>query len=154
MSGNDDRKPDGPANPALALSPYGARRMTSQRRVIVRAIDELSRAFTVDELAVRARGIDSTIGTATVYRAVANLDESDWIERVGERNGSVLYARCHAEEHHHHLVCTGCGRIEPAACPLDAGLTEAAARAGFLLTDHEVTLYGLCQTCRPAESRG
>lgn len=117
------------------------------------AIEELPGAFTIDELAMRARGIDSTIGTATVYRGVANLEESDWLERVGERNGSVLYARCHAEEHHHHIVCTGCGRIEPATCPLDAGFLETAARAGFVLTDHDVTLYGLCPSCRPAEDR-
>lgn len=122
--------------------------MTPQRTVIVQAIDALPGAFTVDELASRVRLMDTTTGTATVYRAVAHLEQSGWVERVGDRRGSALYARCGAEDHHHHLVCTGCGRVEPAGCPLDAGLAQAAERAGFLLTDHEVTLYGLCPTCR------
>jgi len=139
---------------ASGRSAYGARRMTTQRRVIAQAVDETRGAFTIDELASRVRRMDRTTGTATVYRAVAHLEESGWVERVGERGGSALYARCGAEEHHHHLVCTGCGRIEPAACPLDAGLAEEAERAGFLLTDHEVTLYGLCAACQTETRRG
>jgi Fur family ferric uptake transcriptional regulator len=105
-------------------------------------------AFTVDELLSAVRGLDATVGTATVYRSVAHLEESSWIERVGERAGSALFARCPAEDHHHHLVCTSCGKIAPAACPLEGDLTKTAERAGFLVTEHHVTLYGLCSSCR------
>lgn len=122
--------------------------MTAQRRLIAQVAGGMTGAFTVEELTSRVRRADANTGVATVYRAVASLEGSGWLARVGERNGSALYARCDAEEHHHHLVCTGCGRVEPATCPLDTGLRDAAERAGFLLTDHDVTLYGLCPTCR------
>ena len=136
-------------------SPYGQRRATPQRELIAHVIADMPGAFTVEELAARVREADATVGVATVYRAVSSLEASGWIERVGGRNGSSLYARCSAEDHHHHLVCTGCGRTEPAVCPLDAGLAAAAERAGFLLTDHDVVLYGLCADCRPGGgSRG
>lgn len=137
--------------PHDARAAYGRGRITPQRRLIARTAETMAGAFTVEELATRVRAADATTGVATVYRAVASLEQTGWIERVGERTGSVLYARCGTQEHHHHLVCTGCGRVEPATCPLEAGLKEAAERAGFLLTDHDVVLYGLCASCRTPE---
>ena len=126
--------------------------MTAQRRLIAEIAGEMAGAFTVEELTAQVRRADVTTGVATVYRAVASLEGSGWLARVGDRNGSVLYAQCDAEEHHHHLVCTECGHVEPATCPLDSGLRDAAERAGFLLTDHDVTLYGLCPACRGTAS--
>jgi Fur family ferric uptake transcriptional regulator len=128
---------------------FGAGRMTSQRETIVRTAADMSGAFTVDDLAVAVRGSDAAIGLATVYRAVSALSESGWLERVGERSGSALYARCSAGgHHHHHLICTGCGRLEPADCPLAGVSAELPTAGGFVVTGHEVTLYGLCPDCR------
>jgi Fur family ferric uptake transcriptional regulator len=126
---------------------FGSRRMTSQRTTIVEAADEIGTAFTVDDLTVAARGRDACIGVATVYRAVSALEESGWLERVGERAGSALYARCATGGHHHHLICTACGRMEPAECPLVGIADRAETPSGFLVTSHEVTLYGLCPDC-------
>lgn len=130
---------------------YGKGRMTAQRAVIAQAAADQGCAFTVDDLAVAARHEDASIGVATVYRAVAALEATGWLERVGERAGSALFARCAAgDRHHHHLICTTCGRVEPAECPLDVDTSEES-RSGFLITGHEVTLYGLCPDCAPAE---
>jgi Fur family ferric uptake transcriptional regulator len=110
-------------------------------------------AFSVDELAAAVNATDSVAGVATVYRAVSALLESGWLERVGVRDGSALVARCHAGGgHHHHVVCDGCGRIEATPCPVhavpDAGASSESG--GFVITRHEVTLYGLCPTCAAA----
>ena len=127
-----------------------SRRMTAQRVTIVDAADRMGCAFTVDDLAVAIRQADASLGLATVYRAVSAMEESGWLERVGERAGSALYARCaEGERHHHHLICTGCGRLEPADCPVKAIAETAEAASGFVVTGHEVTLYGLCPDCAP-----
>lgn len=125
---------------------FGSARVSPQRREIVSAAQGLVGAFTVDELARAARDGDAGIGTATVYRAVGALEASGWLERVGERDGSALYARCDAGgQHHHHVVCERCGRVEATDCPV---VIAADARAeGFRITRHEVTLYGLCPEC-------
>jgi Fur family ferric uptake transcriptional regulator len=121
--------------------------MTTQRATIAETAAEIGGAFTVDDLAVALRATDSALGLATVYRAVSAMEQSGWLERVGERSGSALYARCPAAgEHHHHLICTGCGRLEPADCPLES-LTAAETPGGFVVTGHDVTLYGLCPDC-------
>lgn len=125
---------------------FGDGRVTAQRATIAQAACEMPGAFTVEALAAAARGADTSIGVATVYRAVSAMEATGWLERVGERAGSVLYARCAAgDHHHHHVVCTSCGRVEPAECPLR--LDQAQAPGGFVVTSHEVTLYGLCPAC-------
>jgi len=108
----------------------------------------LSGAFTTDELAGAARANDPGAGaTATVYRSVAAMERSGFLERVGERDGAALYARCDASSHHHHIVCDGCGRTAHAECPIEPHVATEPRDDGFVITRHEVVLYGLCPEC-------
>ncbi len=134
------------SDPKTAL---GTGRVSAQRATIVDVAESLTCAFTTAELNDAVHTRDASIGQATVYRAVAAMEESGWLERVGERSGAALYARCsEGGHHHHHVICTTCGRTETTECPLD--LAEAGATAaGFVVTGHEVTLYGLCPECAP-----
>jgi Fur family ferric uptake transcriptional regulator len=140
---------------ALLTGAYGAGRASAQRLAIARAADAATGAFTVDELAKLAREADPAIGTATVYRAVAAMASEGFVQAAGARDGRTLYVRCGDAGHHHHLVCTGCGAVAEAPCPLDASVLAAAGRGGFEITSHEVTLYGLCASCAsPADGDG
>lgn len=132
---------------ALLTAAYGAGRTSAQRLAIARAADAATGAFTVDDLASLARRADPAIGTATVYRAVAAMAREGFLQRSGARDSRALFVRCTDSEHHHHLVCTGCGAVAEAPCPLDASTLAAAGNHGFEITSHEVTLYGLCAAC-------
>lgn len=125
---------------------YAGRRVTHQREAIATVAAAMPGAFTVDELVSAVRRAEPVAGaTATVYRAVTAMEDSGFLERVGTREGSALYAPCDSSDHHHHhVVCDGCGRTEVAECPID---TAALSQAGFTITRHEVVLYGLCPTC-------
>lgn len=134
------------------VRPFGPGRMTSQRSTIINVAADMGGAFTVEALVGSARCEDASIGVATVYRAVSALEQSGWLERVGERSGSALYARCPAgDHHHHHLICTACGRMEPADCPLGPAAQNSETESGFVVTGHDVTLYGLCPACVAGE---
>lgn len=134
--------------PARVVSPYGAGRMTTQRRLVAEVADGWSGAFTVEELASAVRTKDHAASVATVYRSVAALAENGWLERIGVRDGAALFARCAVGDHHHHhhMVCDGCGRVETTECPVTPVLS-AERVSGFVITRHEVTLYGLCPEC-------
>lgn len=124
---------------------YGTGRVTRQRRLVAETAVAMPGAFSVDDLASVVRAADAAAGVATVYRAVAAMLASGWLERVGERDGSALFARCHAgAHHHHHVVCDECGRIEATECPV---VVEPVGSGSFVITRHEVTLYGLCPRC-------
>ena len=134
--------------------PYGLARRSRQRDELALAAGSLCGAFTVEDLASKARGGRGVPGTATVYRAVRAMLETGFIEAVGERDGHALYVRCADEAHHHHLVCTSCGAVGHAPCPLDERLLADAARQGFTVTGHDVVIRGLCAACAATGAGG
>lgn len=136
-------------DPARAL--YGDRRVTRARSAIASTACSIEGAFTVEQLALKVRRTAPRLGaTATVYRAVAAMLEAGSVEKVGVREGHALYALCSASTHHHHIVCDGCGRTAHTECPVHIATTRDD---GFVVTRHEVTLYGLCADCA-RHSRG
>lgn len=139
-----------------ARAAFGAGRTSAQRLTIARAADTCSgRAFSVDELASRVRAEDPGIGLATVYRAVAAMEATGFIEQLGTRDGATLYARCPSGGHHHHMLCTSCSAVADVDCPVPAVPADPAA-AGFRVTGHRLVLYGVCPTCdrESAANRG
>ena len=132
---------------ARVPAPYGSGRSSAARTVIARAAAAFANAFTVEELVAAVREQRPSTGVATVYRAVAAMRASGFLEQVGERDGTALLAHCAHEEHHHHVVCTGCGATMATKCPLGDDLAGAAVAAGFTVTGHDVHIYGLCPKC-------
>lgn len=131
----------------LADAAFGGRRITSQRRLIAETVTAMESAFTIEELVDAVLERESACGSpATVYRAMQAMEETGFVERVGVRDGATLYVQCSAESHHHHIVCDRCGRIETAECPFDSRLPDMTP-SGFVVTRHEIVLYGLCPSC-------
>jgi Fur family ferric uptake transcriptional regulator len=133
--------------PAGVRDLFGSRRVSAARHTIADAAAALDGAFTVDELHASVTRAEPGIGIATVYRAVSAMVGAGSLAPVGYRDGSALYALCAGGAHHHHLVCTGCGTVVGMACPVDRSLETAARQAGYTVTGHEVTLWGLCGSC-------
>jgi Fur family ferric uptake transcriptional regulator len=126
---------------------YGAGRSTAQRRAVAATAAAFGSAFTAEALAQQVRTVSPGLSTATVYRSISAMAAAGFLTPVGERGGAVLYARCAERGHHHHVVCTACGATAHAPCPVnEAGLAESAPD-GFVVTSHEVRLYGLCARC-------
>lgn len=108
-------------------------------------------AFTIEELAARIGSERPPTGLATVYRAVRALADAGSLQKVGTRGSSDLYVWCVAEGHHHHLVCTQCGAVAHAPCPLGEMPSPSTEMAGYTVLGHEMTLWGLCPSCTRAE---
>jgi len=91
------------------------------------------------------------IGIASVYRAVDQLVELRLLQRVELGDGVARFEPSHTGgEHHHHLVCDDCGKVEPFFDPgLEQALEQAASRLDYGMRAHEVVLHGRCG-CRPA----
>ena len=131
---------------------FGAGRVTATRSIIARTVKGMPRAFTAEDLAdaVRGKAGSSAPSLATVYRALAAMEATGSIERVGTRTGSALFATCEAHSHHHHIVCDRCGKTAHAECPV---IDTTPRPDGFVVTRHEVMLYGICADCASKEVR-
>lgn len=131
----------------LLRAAYGGARPSAPRLAVARAAAAATGAFTVEDVARAARASGAPVATATAYRAVAAMLATGFVEQVGERDGTALYAACGAGGHHHHLVCTSCGAVLEAPCPIGSAVTAHAGRHGFRITGHDMTIYGRCARC-------
>ncbi len=140
--------PDEVAGPGPRLSAAGER-VTRQRLLIAEALIAASEQLSAQELYDRLRPDHPEIGRATVFRVLEALVSAGVARRL-ERSGHVYaYVACEPE-HHHHLVCTGCGRVEEIGEPLIARLTGGVARQhGFTIDDATLDFYGRCARCQP-----
>lgn len=119
-------------------------RATRQRAAIREALQAAARPLLPDELLLAARTHAPGLGLATVYRTLKLLVEEGSLRTVELPGENVRYEPA-GHHHHHHFQCRRCLRVfDVHACPGDlAGL----APAGFVVQDHELTLYGLCSEC-------
>lgn len=118
-------------------------RMTGQRRIIARILDESADHPDVDELYRRASKVDSRISISTVYRTVKLLEDTGVIARHAFRDGRSRYETIPAE-HHDHLIDLKTGRVIEFRSPEIEALQERIAREhGFKLVDHRLELYGV-----------
>ncbi len=118
-------------------------RLTGPRKAVLDAIAAEPAPFTVEGLCNAVPGV----GRATVFRTVRLLQDLDVVCRLPLEDGSVRY-QLSAGDHHHHLICSECGRVAEFNDPaLDRLIQENAHRAGFRLDGHSLELYGRCADC-------
>ena len=123
-------------------------RLTAQRVIVAEALSREKQAISAQELYERLRPRHQRLGLATVYRALEAQVEAGMAGRL-ERPGHVsAYVAC-APEHHHHLVCTSCQRVEDVdEAILRPMLRSVRDRHGFNVDHARLDLYGLCKRCR------
>lgn len=127
----------------------GVRRNTWQREAVRAALAEARGFVSAQELHLKLREQGSTIGLATVYRALSGLTEGGEADSVQSPEGENLFRSCAMEGHHHHLICRRCGDTrELAAEAVEVWSRQVAAEHGFAEIEHIVDLFGVCESCR------
>jgi Fur family transcriptional regulator, ferric uptake regulator len=90
-------------------------------------------------------GSNEDIGLATVYRVLTQFEAAGLVTRHHFENGMAVF-ELNRGEHHDHIVCIDCGRVEEF---VDAGIEERqkaiAAQRDFDIHDHSMILYGHCR---------
>lgn len=104
--------------------------------------------FSAADLLDRARQRRAKVGRATVFRALELLTALRIVERLDLPNRSHAYVLCDPDAHHHHLVCSACGRSIDVADGELARLVEGIGRRnGYRIDTHRLELFGTCPTC-------
>lgn len=126
-------------------------RRTPNRDALVDVLGAASRPLTIPEILAA----DATLAQSSVYRNLVLLEQVGVVHRIVT---NAEFARFELAEdltgdHHHHLICSGCGAVEDA--PASAGIERALDRAideveratGFRTSAHRIDLVGLCRDC-------
>jgi Fur family ferric uptake transcriptional regulator len=91
-------------------------------------------------------GEGSDVGLATVYRVLSQFEHAEILSRSHFEGGKSVF-ELNEGQHHDHLVCLDCGKVEEF---YDAEIEQrqhaVAATKGFAIADHALSLYAHCTT--------
>ena len=87
------------------------------------------------------------IGLAIVYRVLTQFEQAGLLTRSQFDSGKAVF-ELNEGDHHDHLVCTHCGRVEEFYDEeIERRQHNVAKEHNFLLTGHAMALYGVCPQC-------
>jgi Fe2+ or Zn2+ uptake regulation protein len=127
-----------------------SQRFTPARQRIVDVLESAPGPLPIPEILAASDGL----AQSSVYRNLSVLEEAGVVHRMQTRDDFAYYEL--AEDltgHHHHLVCSNCGRVEdlPATPAVEksvaAAVDQAARKAGFTTHGHRLDLVGICSNC-------
>ena len=124
-----------------------AKRNTWQKDAVKHALSEASGFVGAQQLHQVLHAHGSTLGLATVYRALADLAVNGDADSITSTDGQLLYRAC-GTSHHHHLICRECGKtVEIDADAVEGWAEKVAGQHGFRNSSHTVEIFGLCSDC-------
>ena len=121
-------------------------RVTAQRLLIRRALGELDRHASAEDVHVEVSDRLPSVSLPTVYATLDLFARLGIVRKVHPGEGPALYDP--RTEDHHHLTCRRCGRVEDVdAVVATAAAMSVARRAGFAPDQVDVVISGLCRDC-------
>jgi Fur family ferric uptake transcriptional regulator len=133
------------ADEAVARLDEAGYRSGAARRRVVELLASERCALTALEIDRRLE----SVGRASVYRTLDQLERLRLVQRVEIGGGAAGYERTDPVAHHHHIVCEGCGRHSPfSSARLEREIEAISRGADFEISTHDVVLRGLCPRCR------
>ena len=97
----------------------------------------------------------SDIGLATVYRVLTQFEQAGLLNRSNFESGKAVY-EINEGQHHDHLVCLDCGKVEEFYdAEIEKHQHDVAAAKGFKIADHSLSIYANCiKTACPHRAAG
>jgi Fur family ferric uptake transcriptional regulator len=133
-------------------------RLTMPRQVILEVLSNTEEHLSAEEIYLLIHKVYPNIGLTTVYRTLDLLVDMGLVFKFdfGDKRARYELSQGPAsKKHHHHLICTKCGRIIDYTDFIDeerellqrteAGLSE---KYNFKVTSHLIQFYGLCDECQ------
>ena len=124
-------------------------KLTPQRRAVLEVIAGSHDHLTPGAIYERVRKNRPTIGLVTIYRMLEVLAGLKLICRVHAEDGCRSYLMRRPSGHHHHIMCTSCGRVDVfTKCDLGELQQRLSKESGFRIQDHLLQFNGVCRECQ------
>lgn len=119
-------------------------------RVKIMQILEASEArhMSAEDVYKALRDADEDVGLATVYRVLTQFEAAGLVMRHHFEGGHSVFEMM-TEDHHDHIVCTKCGKVEEFYDEVIENQQKKQAEIkGYTISDHSLYIYGLCKDCQ------
>lgn len=130
---------------------FDGQRHTPQRRALVDVLLAADAPLTIPQLLERATGL----AQSSAYRNLAVLERAGVVHRIVTTGDYACWELAEdLTEHHHHLICHGCGDVTDFTMPreleqrLGVALADVATEVGFDASHHRLDLLGRCARCQ------
>ena len=129
------------------LREVGLRR-TAPREAVLEVLQaarkEGEKHLSAEDIYQRLHADNSRIGLATIYRVLAQFEFAGLAERHHFEGQTSVYEIAE-DDHHDHIVCKDCGKVQEFCDPqIERLQVEVARKMGFEITDHTMNLFGQC----------
>lgn len=123
-------------------------KVTSPRRKILEILEKSEPHHVSAEDVYRLlQQAGEDVGLATVYRVLTQFEAAGLVVRHNFEGGYSVFEAAQ-NEHHDHIVCIKCGKVEEFFDNvIEKHQEDIAKKAGFTMTDHSLTIYGICRNC-------
>jgi len=130
-------------------------RLTRTRRAFVRLLADTDTPLSAQEVLDRLSSQGVRLNRTTVYRELAFLKKHRIIHEIQFGDGKMRYRVC-PDEHHHHLICVRCSRVEDviAEGDLEEKERELARSRSFRVLYHTLEFFGVCDGCDDGGAAG
>ncbi|MGC8977398.1 MAG: Fur family transcriptional regulator [Candidatus Ratteibacteria bacterium] len=133
-------------------------RITIARKVIIDILYKTNEHLSAEDIFFAVHKEYPNIGLTTIYRTLELLVQMGLIHRFDFGDGRARYELAEGpkgKQHHHHLICTKCGRVIDYTDFIDEEIdllkrTEKglSKKYNFDITEHLIQFYGICDRCR------
>jgi len=121
--------------------------VTTHRQLLLDILREAKGHLDAKQLFQEAVKRDQRISLATVYRTLRLFKELGLVDEMRLDKARCSYEIRKSKEHHH-VICTGCGRITEFKSPIVNQLVEEVQRrSGMTVTRAVLNLEGYCTKC-------
>lgn len=129
-------------------------KLTPQRRAVIASISRSREHMTPAEIHERLQTEHPGIGLVTVYRTLEILDELGLICETRAGGNCRSYMVRSEAAHHHHLICSECGRVTDFTdCELGELEKRLTAKTRYVITGHLLEFTGMCRDCQRNQRR-
>lgn len=124
-------------------------KLTPQRRAVITALRDCGPFPTAQGILRQVKKTAPDTGLDTVYRNLGLLVDLGLVNEIKLPGQAGTAFEITNGQHHHHLICLGCGQTTCLDyCPVSPADIARAEQGGFTVVSHSLELYGYCRTCR------
>ena len=134
------------------LRAVGLKSTLPRRRILEVMESQQSRHMSAEDIYRSLLDVGEDVGLATVYRVLTQFESAGLVSKHNFEGGHSVY-ELNQGEHHDHILCVKCGKVDEFVDDLIEERQRAIAeKAGFSMTDHCLYIYGICADCQKEDA--
>jgi Fe2+ or Zn2+ uptake regulation protein len=139
--------------PENTLRTFG-QKATKDRLALLSILEKASAPLSVHRIREKT---DDAMAETTIYRTMETFSDLGIVKKIDFQHGHAHYELALGIKHHHHLVCTSCGKIEDiGSCTADDLAKHALKKSKqfTVIEYHSLEFFGTCLSCERTLKKG